>query len=73
VTDLPPDDDELDGCDADMTVEDQLTSDDQVAPLVMFADVFGDDEAVEQRRRELMEWDAALHPGTDDTPTTGAP
>jgi hypothetical protein len=56
-----------------MTVEDQLTSDDQVAPLVMFADVFGDDEAVEQRRRELMEWDAALHPGTDDTPTTGAP
>jgi hypothetical protein len=68
-----PDDADLDGCDVDATVEDQLTADDQIAPLVMFADVFGDDDAVEARRTELIEWDAALHPDADTEPTTGAP
>jgi hypothetical protein len=74
VTDRPYDAD-LDGCDADMTDPAQITEDgEQVDALLMFADVQWDDEdAVEERRRALLELGAAEHPGTDDQPTTGAP
>jgi len=73
MTDLDPDG-QLDGCDVDMTVEDQLTEDgEQTDALVMFADVWDDPTAVEYRRRELTAWAAALHSPPDDLPTTGAP
>lgn len=61
-----PDDAHLDGCDVDMTVEDQLTEDgEQTNALVMFADCWDDPKAVEQRRVELIEWSAALKGGED--------
>jgi hypothetical protein len=54
---MPEDDAQLDGCDVDMTVEDQLTEDgEQTDALVMFADCWDDPEAVERRRQELNEW-----------------
>lgn len=54
------DDDQLDGCDVDMTVENQLTKDSDVDALVMFADCWDDPAAVEQRVQELIEWSEAV-------------
>jgi hypothetical protein len=47
------DDDDLDGCDVDMTQEDQISDDHAIDALVMFADVWDDPAAVEQRRLDL--------------------
>ena len=64
----------LDGCSVDMTKADQLTEDgEQVDALAMYADCWGDDEAVESRRRQLIELGAASQHPPDDLPTTGAP
>lgn len=53
--------DDLDGCDLDFTVEDQVSGDgEQVEALVMFADCWDSPEAVERRRVELVEWAAAV-------------
>lgn len=72
MPDAEPDD--LDGCDEDFTDLAHVTEDgEQVDALVMFADVWDDPEAVEARRVELTEWDAATHHDTDDEPTTGSP
>jgi hypothetical protein len=72
---MPDEPDDLDGCDEDFTVEDQLTDDgEQVDALTMFADVpFDDPVAVEHRRRQLVALDAHHSTGPDDVPTTGAP
>lgn len=70
MVDTEPDD--LDGCDLDFTVLDQLSADgNETDALVMFADCWDDRDAVEQRRRELIEWAAGGHHDTDDQPTTG--
>jgi hypothetical protein len=76
MSDVRPDnaDLNLDGCDVDMTVDDQISHDGtETEALVMFADVWDDRDAVEARRAELIEWDAATHPASDTEPTTGAP
>lgn len=59
---MPPDEpDDLDGCEVDFTVEDQLTEDgDQTLALVLFADCWDDPDKVIERRAELTVWDAAL-------------
>jgi hypothetical protein len=54
---MPEDDAQLDGCDVDMDRPDKLTEDgEQTDALVMFADCWDDDQAIEERRRELTEW-----------------
>jgi hypothetical protein len=58
--------DDLDGCDLDFTDPAQLTQDgEQTLALVMFADCWDSDEAVEERRVELIEWAAAMRGGDD--------
>lgn len=52
-------DDHLDGCDVDMTAEDQITADEDIDALTMFADCWDDPAAVEQRVRELVDWTEA--------------
>lgn len=54
---------DLDGCAVDMAQEDQITTDESVDALVMFADCWDDQEAVERRRVELVEWAAAKEGG----------
>jgi len=50
------DDANLDCCDVGLFDEDQLTADDQIDAVVLFADVdFTDPDAVEARKRE---WEA---------------
>lgn len=58
-----PDDDHLDGCALDFDSDEDRTDDDQADSVVMFADCWDDPEAVEQRRAELVEWDAATRGG----------
>jgi hypothetical protein len=66
-----PDDAQLDGCDEDFTLVDQLTEDgEQVDALVMFADCWDDPRAVYQRSQELISLNLSQ---PDDVPTTGAP
>jgi hypothetical protein len=68
---VPDEPSDLDGCDLDFAQEDQVTEDgEQVAALAMFADVWDDPDAVDQRRRDLISIDL---PQADDVPTTGAP
>jgi hypothetical protein len=54
-----PDPTNLDGCEVDFDNPESNTSDGDVDALVMFADVFDDPDAVEQRRAELVEWNEA--------------
>ncbi len=54
------DEDGVDGCDLDFRDPVQLTDDEDILALAMFADVFGDEKAVEQRRVELVDLDAAF-------------
>lgn len=66
VSDTPPEDAILDGCDLDFVVEDQLTEDgEQTDALVLFADVWDNSSAIEDRRRELIEWAAATQVNPD--------
>jgi len=51
-------DDELDGCELDFT--DNPVADEDVATLVMFADVFHSEVKTERRRQDLVEWSAAV-------------
>lgn len=54
------DHDDLDGCDLSFDDPNTNTQDgEQVDALAMFADVWDDPDAVEERRRQLVEWDAA--------------
>jgi hypothetical protein len=46
--------DAIDACDEDFTGDDEL-ADDEVVGFVLFADVAGDDEAIERRRQEYEE------------------
>jgi hypothetical protein len=64
------DDDFLDGCDVRMDEPDQVTEDgEQTDALLMFADVWDDPDAVDQRRIELIEWGVALSlPNGEDRP-----
>lgn len=53
---MTEDSDTLDGCDLDFTVEDQITDDDAVAALVLFADTeFDSPVAVQARAQEWQE------------------
>ena len=55
-----PEPDDLDGCDLDFDDASKNTRDgDEVDALVMFADCWDDEAAVEARRAELIEWDEA--------------
>lgn len=49
----------LDGCDLDFDDASKNTRDDEIDPLVMFADCWDDPDAVEARRVELVDWAAA--------------
>lgn len=51
-------DDDLDGCELPFDDPEVNTGDDQVDVLVMFADVWDDPEAVEERRSDLVELEA---------------
>lgn len=60
-------DDDLDACGPEIDFADpaHLTEDgEQTDALVLFADVWDDPAAVEQRRAELVEWDAATRGDT---------
>lgn len=57
---MTEDDDDLDGCELAFDDPNMNTDDgEQIDALVMFADVWGDPDAVERRRVELTEWSAA--------------
>lgn len=45
----------VDGCDLDFRDPSQETTDENIDVLVMFADVWDDEKAVEQRRADLLE------------------
>jgi len=53
------DDGHLDGCELDFT-EDVTADGDEVLGLVLFADVAGDQHAIDRREIELIEWAAAV-------------
>lgn len=56
----PEADEELDGCEMEFDDPSMNTRDDQLDALVMFADCWDDDKAVEARRVELVEWATAV-------------